>query len=330
MSNTNPTDKKTNKKILEFGKPASYVLATFIGFSTIYFLFLSPLVMAIIDKAPQTKNKSQSTKWALWGIAGLITWMPLVAVSAGFTPGKTEAENHVESTIEKIVEDKRQCAEIESDIVKAYDGAIGASIVLQSKTISALEKAQETSPSQSNLDSLVQDLNKSTSNVSRYSSDIAILSQEYGDECSDSRRESFTTGEIEPRQIKLLALTGETKESKATVESIRSDVKEKEAAELLEAEKKAEEAKKRETAEAEKVRKAEYEASLKTPQAAYREICAAGKEYAEDGIGTQAQIARELAYWALDLKKQTGGRATEGKLRQAGTDGYIFEDCSKY
>lgn len=70
--------------------------------------------------------------------------------------------------------------------------------------------------------------------------------------------------------------------------------------------------------------------SLKTKQQALKEICEAGAEYSRDGYGTQAQIARELAFWALDLYKQSGGAASEGQLKNAATHGYMFENCSTY
>lgn len=68
----------------------------------------------------------------------------------------------------------------------------------------------------------------------------------------------------------------------------------------------------------------------KSKQQALREICEAGAEYSRDGYGTQAQIARELAFWALDLYRQSGGAASEGQLRNAATHGYMYENCSKY
>ena len=70
--------------------------------------------------------------------------------------------------------------------------------------------------------------------------------------------------------------------------------------------------------------------SYKSKAAALREICQAGKEYAEDGLGTSQQIAHELAYWVIDLHKQTGGAASEGQLKRAGSHGYMYENCSKY
>lgn len=71
-------------------------------------------------------------------------------------------------------------------------------------------------------------------------------------------------------------------------------------------------------------------AARTSKQAALREICEAGAEYSRDGYGTQAQIAHELAYWVIDLYKQTGGAASEGQLRTAGSHGYMYENCSKY
>lgn len=68
----------------------------------------------------------------------------------------------------------------------------------------------------------------------------------------------------------------------------------------------------------------------KSKQAALREICEAGAEYSRDGYGTQQQIAHELAYWVIDLYKQTGGAASEGQLKNAGAHGYMYENCSKY
>jgi len=70
--------------------------------------------------------------------------------------------------------------------------------------------------------------------------------------------------------------------------------------------------------------------SYKSAKAALREICEAGVEYSQDGIGTAQQIAHELAYWVIDLHRETGGQASEAALRKAGSDGYMFEDCSKY
>ena len=79
-----------------------------------------------------------------------------------------------------------------------------------------------------------------------------------------------------------------------------------------------------------KKREAKRKANLKTKRQALREICEAGAEYSRDGYGTPAQIARELAYWVIDLHRQTGGAATEGQLKTAGSHGYMFENCSKY
>ena len=74
----------------------------------------------------------------------------------------------------------------------------------------------------------------------------------------------------------------------------------------------------------------EVKVKRKSKQTALREICEAGAEYSRDGYGTQAQIAHELAYWVIDLYKQTGGAASEGQLRNAGAHGYMYENCSKY
>ena len=70
--------------------------------------------------------------------------------------------------------------------------------------------------------------------------------------------------------------------------------------------------------------------TYKSASTALREICEAGKEYSEDGFGTPKQIAHELAYWVIDLHKETDGKASEAALRKAGSDGYMFENCSNY
>ena len=80
----------------------------------------------------------------------------------------------------------------------------------------------------------------------------------------------------------------------------------------------------------ERKRQQEYLASLKSRKQALREICEAGDEYRRDGFGTAQQIAHELAYWVIDLHRETGGKASEGELKNAASQGYVDGNCSMY
>lgn len=416
------------------GKPA-YVIS---GLSCLLTcLPLGLLAMWLIDKKLPTSNRTSGTKWKIWLASGFFVQFALVLLAAvSETPAEKVAKNTIENTVETVVEDKRKCDDIEEDLVTSLDGAIGASIQIQTLSVVALEAAQDDSPSQAQVDQTIQSINKENYRVNSYATKIATLSQEYGDSCADSRREAFTAENITPRNEKLLALAGEVEEIAGKVTQLEAEQKAKaeleritpeqraafkaltkynlvEEASLPEVRSQAEKFKPSaetidlgarthndndfgedpilvalaEEAKAEVVRmdndvraskvekflangttisaKSNYDMikqlepdhpavarfaqafepkpepvakeepkpaapAYKSASVALREICQAGVEYSQDGIGTPTQIAHELGYWVIDLHKQTGGKASEAALRQAGSDGYMFENCSKY
>lgn len=424
-------------KGLKFGGMYAYVISFLSGFLTTC-IPLATLMMWLIDKKLPTSTKSSGTKWKIWIATGVGAQLILAVMIVIFTPSdtKTSTKNNIENSVETVLEDKRQCTEIEKDLVAAYDSAIGATLQLKTQTVSALEMAQETSPSQQKLDRAIQKINSQSAAVGKYGVTIGNLSQEYGDECADSRRAEFSDKQIKPRQEKLNALSGETVGSKdkllkevkvinekaeleritpeqrkafksvnkwtairnASMPEVRARVNQFEPSEetkllwdktytennngddpilkSLKAEAKAEVLRMDNDVRAQKVEKflangttisaksnydlikelepdhpavARYAKDFapkpkqvvkeqpkpaapryKSAGVALREICEAGKEYSEDGFGTPKQIAHELAYWVIDLHKQTGGKASEASLRKAGSDGYMFENCSNY
>ena len=434
-------------KGLKFGGMYAYVISFLSVFLTAC-IPLATLMMWLIDKKLPTSSKSSGTKWKIWIATGVGAQIILTIMIVIFTPSDTKSstKNNIENSVETVLEDKRQCTEIEKDLVAAYDSAIGATLQLKTQTVSALEMAQETSPSQQKLDRAIQKINSQSAAVGKYGVTIGNLSQEYGDECADSRRAEFSDEQIKPRQEKLNALSGETVGSKDTLSKEVKVINEKAELERKAAKEKAD--LERITLEQRKAAKALYkyqfvkEASkpevrsqkdkyfneylidlgatthnknnygddpillalkaeakaevvrmdndvraqliakqlangttisamsnydlikelepdhpavaryakdfapkpkqvvkeqpkpaaprYKSAGVALREICEAGKEYSEDGFGTPKQIAHELAYWVIDLHKQTGGKASEASLRKAGSDGYMFENCSNY
>lgn len=424
---------QTTHKGLKFGGIYAYAISVLSGFLTTC-IPLAALMMWLIDKKLPTSAKSSGAKWKIWIATGVGAQLIFVMLIVLFTPSdtKTSTKNNIENSVETVLEDKRQCTEIERDLVAAYDSAIGSTLQLKAQTVSALEMAQETSPSQQKLDKAIQKINSQSAAVGRYGVMIGNLSQEYGDECADSRRSEFNDEEIKPRQEKLNALSGESVSSKDSLTQEVEAVKEKADLERITPEQRKAvkasykyqfvgEASKPEVrsqqykfktdgsgatvhnennygddpvllalkaeAKAEVVRmdndvraqliakqlangttisaKSNYDLikelepdhpavaryakdfapkpkqvvneqpkpaapTYKSADVALREICEAGKEYSEDGFGTPKQIAHELAYWVIDLHKQTGGKASEAALRKAGSNGYMFENCSNY